>query len=101
MFALSSLREGLPNVVLEAMASGRAVIGTDVGAITSAVKDGETGLLVESRDVASLTRAIAALAARPEWRAELGASGRRVVEQQYDLRRCAARFASLVESAYA
>jgi glycosyltransferase involved in cell wall biosynthesis len=48
-----------------------------------------------------LTRAIEALAARPAWRAELGASGRRLVEREYDLRRCAGRFASLVESAYA
>jgi glycosyltransferase involved in cell wall biosynthesis len=94
-------RDGLPNVVLEAMASGRAVIGTDVGAITSAVRPGETGLVVPPRNVEALTAAIDALAARPEWHAELGARGRRVVEREYDVRQCAAQFVGLVESAYA
>lgn len=94
-------RDGLPNVVLEAMASGRAVIGTDVGAITSAVRQAETGLVVPPRNVEAITAAIAALAAQPGWRAELGARGRRVVEREYDMRQCAGRFAQLVESAYA
>jgi glycosyltransferase involved in cell wall biosynthesis len=94
-------RDGLPNVVLEAMASGRAVIGTEVGAITSAVRQGETGLVVPPRNVEALAAAIVALAAQPRWRAELGARGRRVVEQEYDMRQCARRFAALVESAYA
>ena len=94
-------RDGLPNVVLEAMASGRAVIGTDVGAITSVLRPGETGLVVPPRNVEALTAAIDALAARPEWHAELGARGRRVVEREYDVRQCAAQFVGLVESAYA
>jgi glycosyltransferase involved in cell wall biosynthesis len=94
-------RDGLPNVVLEAMASGRAVIGTDVGAITSAVREGETGLVVPPRNVEALATAIDALATRPGWHAELGARGRRVVEREYDVRQCAAHFARLVESAYA
>jgi glycosyltransferase involved in cell wall biosynthesis len=94
-------RDGLPNVVLEAMASGRAVIGTNVGAITSAVRQGETGLVVPPRDVEALAVAISALAARPEWRAELGARGRRVAEREYDVQHCTGRFAGLVESAYA
>jgi glycosyltransferase involved in cell wall biosynthesis len=94
-------RDGLPNVVLEAMASGRAVIATRVGAITSGVRQGETGLVVPPRSVEALAAAIVELAARPDWRAELGARGRRVVEHEYDMHRCAGRFARLVESAYA
>jgi glycosyltransferase involved in cell wall biosynthesis len=94
-------RDGLPNVALEAMASGRPVIGTAVGAITSAVRQGETGLVVPPRDVDALATAIGALSSRPDWRAELGARGRRVVEREYDVRQCASRFAGLVESAYA
>jgi glycosyltransferase involved in cell wall biosynthesis len=94
-------RDGLPNVVLEAMASGRAVIGAEVGAITSAVRQGETGLLVPPRNVEALAAAIDALATRPRWHVELGARGRRVAEREYDVRQCAARFAQLVESAYA
>lgn len=94
-------KDGLPNVVLEAMASGRAVVATDVGAITSGVRHGTTGLIVPPRDAEALRRAIELLAARPEWRAAMGAQARRVVEHEFDLQRCAGVFADLVEHAYA
>ncbi len=94
-------RDGLPNVVLEAMASGRAVIGTDVGAITSAVRQGKTGLVVPPRNVEALATAIAALTTQPIRRIEMGARGRGVVEREYDVRQCAGYFAALLESAYA
>ena len=51
-------RDGLPNVVLEAMASGRPVVASDVGAISSAVVDGVTGLLVPPGDPARLREAL-------------------------------------------
>src|SRR4029453_9900017 len=66
-----------------------------------AARPGETGLVVPPRNVEALTAAIDALAASPEWPAELGARGRRVVEREYDVRQCAAQFVGLVESAYA
>jgi len=94
-------QDGLPNVVLEAMASGRAVVATNVGAITSGVRHGETGLVVPSRDVDALSRAIEQLAARPEWRAAMGRRARRIVEREFDVRQCAGAFARLLENAYA
>ena len=55
--------DGLPNIVLEALASGTPLVATPAGGIASVVADGETGLLVPERDPAALAAAIAALAA--------------------------------------
>lgn len=54
----SSLREGLPKTVLEGMAAGKPVIGTDVGGVSAVVDDGVTGLLVPPSDPASMSIAM-------------------------------------------
>lgn len=94
-------RDGLPNVVLEAMASGRPVVGTRVGAIAVALKDGDTGLLVASRSAAGLADALRTLAAEPARRRAIGSRARAHVERHYDLARCTDRFSRLLEAAYA
>jgi glycosyltransferase involved in cell wall biosynthesis len=94
-------RDGLPNVVLEAMASGRPVVGTSVGAIDAAVIDGETGLLVAPRSADALARALWLLAADPARRRTMGERARAHVARHYDLTRCADRFARLIGAAYA
>jgi glycosyltransferase involved in cell wall biosynthesis len=94
-------RDGLPNVVLEAMASGRAVVGTRAGAIAAAIRDGETGLLVPSGSSTALAEAIAMLSACAGRRHALGARARRAVEGDYDVRRCAGAFAAFLGGAYA
>jgi glycosyltransferase involved in cell wall biosynthesis len=53
--------EGCPNVVLEAMACGRAVVGTDAGDIPYLVEEGKTGFVVPKNDEAALTSRIATL----------------------------------------
>lgn len=50
IFAMTSHHEGLPNVILEAMSSGLPVVATDVGGISSVVRNGETGFLSRKRD---------------------------------------------------
>jgi len=94
-------RDGLPNVVLEAMASGRAVVSTDVGAITSAVRHGETGLVVAPGAAAPLADALRVLATRHGFRSRMGLRGRHHVERDYDLRVCSSCFTGLLEGAYA
>jgi len=82
VFALSSLWEGLPYVVLEAMAYALPVVSTDVDGIPEAVVDGETGLLVSPGDPSALATAMLRLIAGPAQRAAFGAAGRvRVVER--------------------
>ncbi len=61
VFALSSLREGLPNVLLEAMAMGLPVVATRTGSVTDVIEDGVNGLLVDPGDEESLAAALARL----------------------------------------
>ncbi|WP_108662508.1 glycosyltransferase family 4 protein [Acuticoccus kandeliae] len=67
-------RDGLPNVLMEAMAMGLPVVSTRVSAVPEIVTD-DTGLLVEPRDVPALAAAIATVAADPDRGASLGAAG--------------------------
>jgi glycosyltransferase involved in cell wall biosynthesis len=83
VFALPSLIEGLPLVVLEAMAQSRPVVATSVGGTPELVADGETGLLVRPSDPAGLAAAIAGLLADPERARAFGIAGRRRVEDQF------------------
>jgi glycosyltransferase involved in cell wall biosynthesis len=94
-------RDGLPNVVLEAMASSAAIVATDAGAITSAVRDGETGIVVRAGDPAALASALSRMAAAPALRRRLGAAARAAVEREFDARSCAGTFVSVLREAYA
>lgn len=94
-------RDGLPNVVLEAMASERPVVAGDVGAVRSAVRDGVTGLLVPPRNSAALAAALDRLAASADLRTAMGRRGRETVEDRFDLARCTERFVATLEAAYA
>jgi len=87
IFVLPSrhLGETFGNAVLEAMASGRPVIATKVGALPHLVKHGETGMLVEPENPHELARAIIYLASNEDLLRKMGANGRRVVEEKYNL----------------
>ena len=74
--AVPSRREGYGIVAREAMAYGRPVVATDVGGLTDAVVDGETGLLVPPRDPQALRAALERLLADAELRRRLGAAAR-------------------------
>jgi glycosyltransferase involved in cell wall biosynthesis len=78
---LPSHREGLPMVLLEAMARGRAIVATPVGGIPSLIEDGVTGLLVPNGDAAALRGAITKLLGNPALRRKLGAAARARVQE--------------------
>jgi glycosyltransferase involved in cell wall biosynthesis len=82
-FVLSSLREGLPNVLLEAMALEVPVVATRVAGIPRLIQDGFNGLLVAPDSIGDLTTALARLARDGELRRRLGREGRRTVEDRY------------------
>ena len=88
---LSSRIEGLPNVVLEAMAMARPVVATRVSDVPAVIEG--CGFLAEPLDVASLAGAIAEMMAlTPEQRDRLGRAGRQRIELEYDLDKVAKRF---------
>ena len=64
LFALSSVTEALPNVVLEAMATGLPVVATNVGGVPEVVDSGRTGWLVPPKEPAALAQAVSTIAGR-------------------------------------
>jgi glycosyltransferase involved in cell wall biosynthesis len=82
--AKSGDEEGLPNVVIEAMAQGTPVIGSRHAGIGEAIADGENGLLVPPGDAAALADAIARLVGDPDQRTRLGAAARRTAVAHFD-----------------
>jgi glycosyltransferase involved in cell wall biosynthesis len=86
VFVLPSLWEGMPNVVLEAMATGLPVVATAVGGTTEVVVDGVTGLLVSPRNPDMLAQAIIRLLHDPDLRRKMGQAGQRRVEQYFSLK---------------
>ncbi len=80
---IPSLREGMPNVALEAMSHGKAVVATNVGGIPEVVQDGETGVLVDPENAFALAGALMQLAGDPAMRQRLGHAGRIRTESEF------------------
>jgi glycosyltransferase involved in cell wall biosynthesis len=92
-----SVSEGLPTVLVEAMACGIPVIATDVGGVTELVSDGVDGLVVPCRDPAAMADALEALWRDPALRARMGAAGRHTVQSGFTLERQLGAFQQLYE----
>ena len=80
-------RDGIPNVLVEAMACAVPVISTRVSGIPELIEHGTDGLLVEPADTAAITGAIECLLQNPELASRMGLAGRRKVEGLFDVRR--------------
>jgi glycosyltransferase involved in cell wall biosynthesis len=91
-------RDGLPNVILEAMSTGLPCIGSRVSGIPEAVVDGETGLLVPPGDAAALAMAISCCA-DPELRAAMGAHAAARVREQFSADYWLARLEAVIAGA--
>lgn len=83
VMVLPSLYEGLPLVVLEAMAASRPVVATAVGGTPEAVEPDGTGLLVPPADPQALASAVRRVVENPPWACMLGEAGRRRVEREF------------------
>lgn len=82
IFVLASLIEAAPQALVEAMASGKPVIGTRVGAIPMQIKDGQTGFLIDSADERQLAEKIKYLIDNPNKAKKMGAYGRKLAEEK-------------------
>jgi len=96
ILAQCSIRsEGIPLVVCEAMAFGLPVVGSRIGGIPEAVRDGETGSVVEPASPAALAASLRRLIEDDEFRIKLGARGARVCREEFDFSRSADRYLKL------
>ncbi len=98
---LTSREEGFSNVVLEGMTAGLPMIVTAVGGNPEAVLDGETGLVVPSRNPTAIGDAILRLALDPDLRRRLGEAGRNRVREEFSIERCLAAHAELYQETLA
>jgi sugar transferase (PEP-CTERM/EpsH1 system associated) len=95
VFALTSLSEGLPISVLEAMAASLPVVATSVGMLPELLREGENGFLVEPRAVEKLAARLALLADDLELGRSMGAAGRQQVEREFSLAAMLRRYEEL------
>ena len=96
IFVNPSLYEGMPNTVLEAMASGLAVVASDIGGNDQLVENDRTGLLFDLSEPERLTNAILRLAQDPALRDQLGKTARALVSANHSWRNDARAYLDLL-----
>ncbi|PHI20719.1 hypothetical protein CEQ90_06615 [Lewinellaceae bacterium SD302] len=97
VLVLPSYREGYPNVILEAMASGVAVVATRVGAIPEILQDGKSGTLVDPGNVDQLRQALIDLSEHPKRRSQIVTNARRIVSSRNELAIAVEAFQSVLD----
>ncbi|MEX2187962.1 MAG: glycosyltransferase [Pirellulales bacterium] len=93
-FLLTSISEGIPVTLIEAMAARVPIVSTRVGGVAEVVVDGQTGRLAESGDAAALATALVDLAASPETRQAMSAAGRSRAESMFTQSQMTAAYAA-------
>ena len=88
--------EGLPLVILSAMAAGNTIVSSNVGGIPSAIHQGVNGLLVSRADLEGFTATLGRVLADPVLARRLGAEARRSAWETFDINRTAQRFLEIV-----
>jgi len=99
VYVLPSLWEGLPMVVLEAMAAGCPVVATDVGGTSTAIVSGKTGLLVGPKDPAALAEAVSTMLDSESLRAQYTAQAREFFQSEFTAQTMTRRYERLYEGA--
>ena len=99
--ASNGKREGIPNVLKEAMACGLPVVASRISGIPELVEDGRSGLLVQPGDTAALADALQRLHDDPALRRTMGCAGRERIVGEFDLRASTRRRAELFTTAAA
>ncbi len=100
VFVMSSLKEGMPIVLLEAMAARKPIVATRVGAIPEIIKDGYTGLLVEPGDEKKLADLIVGLLKDKEKASFLAQNGYEKVINEFSSKKMAEKYIKIYKSIY-
>ena len=100
-FVMASFAEGVPVVLMEAMAAGTPVVATRVAGVAELVADGTSGLLVPPADPDALAAAVARLLGDADLRRRLVVAGRAVVDREFNLRHESARLVTVLTAALA
>ena len=95
IFVLPSFLEGQPIAIIEAMASGLAVVGTSIGAVPDLIRDGVEGRVVEPGDAPALADALAQVIGDQDARRQMGHAARERAERSHGLEQLSARLNSL------
>ena len=91
-------KDGIPTALMEAMATGIAIVSTDAGSMTEVIDDGVEGLVVREKDAVALADAIESLLRDPERRKQLGRAAAQKVREKFDVRVCEKWFHNRLES---
>lgn len=95
LLILPSYKEGLPNIILEAMACGTAVLATPVGGIPGVIQDGKTGFIMENNSPECIAENVKRALACPELE-EIAEAGRRFVEENYSFEKTVERWKGIL-----
>lgn len=98
LFVLASFNEGLPRVILEAMASSLPVVATNAGGTNELVSDGRTGIMVPPGDSTALAVAIGQVLGDPVKALAMGQAGRRRIEEHFSLRAAACGVEKVIDT---
>jgi glycosyltransferase involved in cell wall biosynthesis len=94
-------RDGIPNVIVEAMAMGIPIVSTRISGIPECVDHNVNGILVAEKDPSALAEGMATLLSQPELAQQLGRAGRKKMEQEFDARRNVERIGMALRQALA
>src|SRR5690348_8369970 len=97
IFAFSSIAEGMPGVLLEAMAAGLPVVATDVGGVGEVVSRGVTGLLVPAGSPPALSQALSNYVSDQALRSRHGCAGREQAKHRFDLNKMISAYIRLYD----
>jgi glycosyltransferase involved in cell wall biosynthesis len=97
LFLFPSRHEGMPNAVLEAMASGLPVVASNIAGNEELVLNGETGMLVPVEDVAALREALRSVLTQAGMRKNMGSTARPRVEQSFSWSRTVEEYQLILE----
>lgn len=95
LLVLPSYTEGLPNIMLEALACGTPVLATQVGTVPDYIKDSETGFIMENNSPECLARNITRALNHPDLE-KIALNGRRMVEREFTFNKTVDRFEKIL-----